>query len=335
MKKVIKRVLDKINKIGLNKILIPVVVILVVLAIAQGLYSNRGISSKKAGEIAINYINGVLAGQATATLTGDIVKESGVYKLQLKIGDQEMTSYISLDGKVIFPSGVAIVEEQANTNTDTNTDTNTNTTGDIPKTDKTVANLFVMSFCPYGNQAEELMMPVVNLLKDKVDIKLHYVIYENYQGGGADYCMSGGKYCSMHGIQEVNQDVRELCVQKYQKDKFWGFVKQINASCTAQNVDACWEGVASATGVNVNEIKTCQKKEATALLQSEVDLAKKYSVSGSPQLIINDTEYTDARTSEGYKTAICSGFNTAPTECSTALGTDSGTTPAGGCETPQ
>ena len=78
------------------------------------------------------------------------------------------------------------------------------------------------------------MMPVVELLKDKADIQLHYVIYENYQGGGSKYCLDkDNKYCSMHGIQELNQDVRELCVQKYQGDKLWNFVKEINAKCTS------------------------------------------------------------------------------------------------------
>ena len=298
-KEEVEKITGKFKKVGLNKILIPVVVILIVLAIAQGLYSNRGISAKKAGEIAVAYVNKALAGQATATLTADPVKQDGVYKLKLQIGTQAMDAYITTDGKLIFPSGIDIVAETANANNTDNTNTtNTNTTDNIPKKDKAVADLFVMSFCPYGNQAEEIMMKVVDLLKNKADIQLHYVIYENYQNGSADYCINNGKYCSMHGVQEVNQDVREMCVQKYQPTKFWNFVKQINASCTAQNADTCWEGVASTAGIDVSKIKTCQANEATKLLQSEVDLAKKYSVTGSPQLIINDVEYTGARTPE-------------------------------------
>lgn len=321
------KIIEKIKGIGLNKILIPICIILIVLAVAQGLYSQGGVSSKKAGEIAVNYINQALAGQATVTLMEEAVKENGVYKLKLKIGDQEMVSYMTTNGKLIFPSGI-----EANTDTTANNDTNTDTTSDIPKQDKTSANLFVMSFCPYGNQAEEIMMKVVDLLKDKADIQLHYVIYENYQGGGSNYCMSNGKYCSMHGIQELNQNVRELCVQKYQGDKFWNFVKTINADCTAQNVDTCWTGAASKTGIDINKIKTCQTNEAIDLLKSEVELGTKYEISGSPQLVINDKEYSGARSAEGYKAAICSGFNTAPSECSTSLGADSGTTPTGGCE---
>lgn len=318
-----KKIIEKIKGMGLNKILIPACVILIILAVAQGLYSQRGISSKKAGEIVVNYVTKAIEGQTTVTIIEDAVKESGVYKLKIKIGEQEMPVYVSLNGKLIFPNGIEVDAS----------DINVDTTGDIPKQDKSAANLFVMSFCPYGNQAEEIMIDVVDLLGNKADIQLHYVIYGNYNGGGSSYCLDKeNKYCSMHGIQELNQGVRELCVQKYQQDKFWNFIKQINASCTAQNVDTCWTGVASKTGVDVNKIKTCQTDEAIALLKEEVALGEKYGIGGSPQLIINDKEYSGARSAEGYKAAICSGFNTAPTECSTSLGTDSGTTPTGGCE---
>lgn len=307
----------------MKKLLIPIIIILIVLGIAQVLYSQKGISSKEAGEIVIDYVNKALEGQATATLVGDVVKENGVYKLNLKIGEQDMTSYISLDGELIFPSGIAITED-ITANGDANSD--------IPKQDKTNADLFVMSFCPYGNQAEEIMIEVVDLLKDKADIELHYVIYENYQGGGSDYCVANGKYCSMHGIQELNQGIRELCVQKYQKEKFWDFVKQINASCNYQDVDTCWEKIAKNSGVDVNNVKTCFAEEKISLLENEVELGKKYDISGSPQLIINDKEFTGTRSAEGYKSAICAGFSTAPSECSSSLGTDSGTTSTGGCE---
>ena len=44
-------------------------------------------------------------------------------------------------------------------------------------------DFYVMSYCPYGNQAEEAIEPVYNLLKNKADFKPHYVFYSNYQGG--------------------------------------------------------------------------------------------------------------------------------------------------------
>lgn len=305
---------------NLKKFIIPVGVVIIALAAAGALYSisnSKLISKDKAGEKAIKYINEqILQGQTTASLVG-VSEASGVYKVQLKIEDQEYSSYITKDGKILFAQGYELATED---------------TSEITKTDKPVVQLFVMSFCPYGNQAEEAMKPVVELLKDKADIQLHYVIYENYQGGGSKYCLDkDNKYCSMHGIQELNQDVRELCVQKYQQDKLWNFIKEINAKCTSANVDTCWEGPAKTTGVDVVKIKTCQKNEALTLLEQESQLNEKYGITGSPQTIINEKEYSGSRSADGYKSAICSAFKSSPQECSQTLSTDGGTA-SGGCE---
>jgi glutaredoxin len=317
-------------KIDFKKYIVPAICVLVVVAAAFGLYylnesKAKIIKPQAAADKVINYINEkYLKGQAAAVL-GSVTEDSGVYKIQFKIQEQEYVSYVTKDGKVLFPAGEAMIEETSNPTA--------NTGSDIPKKDTAQALLFVMSFCPYGNQAEELMMSVNDLLKNKADIQLRYVIYSNYNGGGPNYCLDkDNKYCSMHGIQELNQDVREICVEKYQPDKFWSFVKAINAKCTAQNVDSCWEAVAQSAGVDVAKVKTCQKNEALTLLEQEVQLGKKYGISGSPQLVINDKEFTGSRGADAFKTAICSGFNSVPSECSTQL-QDSGAAPAtGGCE---
>jgi len=318
----------------IKKYIVPAICIVAVMAGAYGLYylkesKSKIISPEKMNEITLKFINEkILQGQSQASIVGELVKENGVYKMKLNIAGQEYTSYVTTDGKVFFPSGMEIPAEiLAGGESGDQQDTG------IPKKDPSQALLFVMSYCPYGNQAEEAMMSVADLLKNKADIQVHYVIYNNYNGGGSKYCLDkDNKYCSMHGIQELNQDVREICVQKYQNDKFWSFVKEANAKCTSQNVDTCWEGAASAAGVDIAKVKTCQKNEALTLLEQEVQLGQKYGISGSPQLVINDTESNAGRTPEGYKTAICSGFNNPPEECSQALGGDSGTAPTGGCE---
>ena len=308
----------------IQKFFVPIIIVLIALAVGQGLYYKKGggslraISKDKAAEKAINYINTNFMQEGSKAELKSVEESSGVYKIQLGVDNNTYTSYISKDGKILFPEGLEVSEEIASL--------------DIPKKDKPDVKLFVMSFCPYGNQAEELMDDVAVLLKDKADIQLHYVIYSNYQGGGTKYCLDKeNKYCSMHGVQELNQDVRELCVQKYQNNKFWKFVAEINKTCGAGNVDTCWEEVVQKTGIEIDKIKTCQKNEAIDLLKSEAELNAKYSISGSPQLIINDKEYEGDRSAEGYKNAVCAGFNTVPKECETELSGDSGSA-SGGCE---
>jgi predicted DsbA family dithiol-disulfide isomerase len=195
-------------------------------------------------------------------------------------------------------------------------------------------DFFVMSYCPYGNQAEEGIAPVYDLLKGKAVFNPHYVIYANYGGGGADYCIANGQLCSMHGIQELNQDTREICVNKYFGiDSWFKFTLAMNKGCSAQNADSCWENVAKGLGLDVTKIKTCQDKEGEALLKADQVLGDKLGVQGSPSIFIEGTDYNGGRTPEAYKEALCAGFTKQPSECATKLaGADTAAAaPAGGC----
>lgn len=320
---------------NLAKILIPLIVVLAAFVAVEFLYRSSqksfpgALPAEEAAQKAMSFINDIaLQGQSTASLL-ETVEESGLYRIRIKIQDQEYESYVTKDGKILFAQGTKIAEPAS-----AQQDANQQNTGaqEFTKSDIPQVQLFVMSFCPYGNQAEDAMIPVVNLLKDKANIELHYVIYSNYQGGGETYCLDKeNKYCSMHGISEVHQDIRESCVQKYQKDKFWNFVNGINNTCAVANVDTCWEGVAQKLGIDIGKVKTCQKNEGLSLVGKELELGQKYGIQGSPQLIINGTEYTGERTAEAFKKAICSAFNSQPAECSQTLSTEGGSV-SGGCE---
>ena len=317
----------------LSKILLPLAIVIAAFIIAQSLHHfipkrvAGVLPIEQAGIRAINYINqSALKGKGYASLAD--VNEARLYEIRFKIeGDKEdkaYNAYITKDAGMIYFQGAEVSKEISSSEIWQRPEP--------PKSDIPQAQLFVMSFCPYGNQAEQLMMPVVNLLKNKANIELHYVIYSNYQGGGPNYCLDKeNKYCSMHGIQELHQDIRELCVQKYQKDKFWNFVKEINDNCNAQDVDSCWEDVAKKAVVDVRAVKTCQNNESLTLLAQEVILNQQSKVQSSPYLTINGVEYQGDRTSDAYKKGICSAFNSQPEECSKTLSSEDGSI-AGGCE---
>ncbi|MCD6429257.1 thioredoxin domain-containing protein [bacterium] len=313
-----------------------VIVALTGLVVFFALGNNTGLktalSPEEAAQKAINYINEkFMAGDVKATLKS-VEESSGVYKIQLQIGDKEYTSYVTRDGGFLFPEAINLNPPEPI---------------EFPKTAKPDVKLFVMSFCPFGNQAEEMLMPVVNLLKDKADFELHYIFYSNYASGYPEYCFDKeNKYCSMHGIQELNQGIRELCVYKYQKDKFWDFVKEINQQATAQNVDNKWESVAQSLGIDIQKIKNCEQNEALDLLAQEVELTNNEylvqdptkhggkeleSISGSPTLVINGVIYDGSRTPEDFKNAICSAFDNPPEECNQTLTTQENA-PLGSCK---
>jgi hypothetical protein len=198
-------------------------------------------------------------------------------------------------------------------------------------------DFYVMSYCPYGNIAEEAIEPVFRLLEGKADFNPHYVIYSNYQGGGPQYCLDGDdKYCSMHGVQELNQGLRELCVWKHMGETaYFDFVLEMNKACNYNNADTCWEPVAKDLKLDTAKIKDCEANEWEDILSAELELNKLLGVRGSPTVFVEGAAYNGAREPQGYGEALCAGFESKPTECA-KLGTLSGGTAspaasAGGC----
>jgi len=45
----------------------------------------------------------------------------------------------------------------------------------VEKTERPEVKFFVMSFCPYGNNMEDILLPVANLLGEKADIRPQYI----------------------------------------------------------------------------------------------------------------------------------------------------------------
>ena len=200
-------------------------------------------------------------------------------------------------------------------------------------------DFYVMSYCPYGNIAEEAIEPVYQLLKDKAEFNPHYVIYSNYQGGGSKYCLDEqSRYCSMHGAQEMRQGLRELCVHKYLGDAaYFEFALEMNKKCSASNADSCWEQVAESLNLDTGKIKECEANEWEDILSKELALNAALGVRGSPTVFVEGEPYNGARSPSGYAQSLCAGFETAPDECSreTLASLDSGApspaASAGGC----
>jgi len=269
------------------------------------------LSPEDAGKKAIDYINENLAepGETAALVS---VEEMGeLYKIITRYKGVEIPVYLTKDGKYLllqaFDTTQPLKKETEKF--------------DAPDRERVNVKFFVMSFCPYGDQAEEALAPVFELLgEEKVEWEPHYVIYSNYRGY-PDYCLDENEtYCSMHGIEELRQNLRELCVWKYfDHAKWWKFVKAINHNCTLENVDECWKPIAESIGLEVEKIEDCVENEALDLLQEELELNKRYNVRGSPTVFINDVRYEGSRTPEAYKQAICSGFVEPPKECEQRL----------------
>ncbi|MBD3203687.1 thioredoxin domain-containing protein [Candidatus Woesearchaeota archaeon] len=193
-------------------------------------------------------------------------------------------------------------------------------------------DFFVMSYCPYGNQAEEAIAPVYDELEGEAVFRPHYIYYENYQGGGPDYCIDEeSKYCSMHGVQEANQNIREQCVaDQYGMREWFEFSLLMNDRCSAKNADSCWTDVAEELEYDVQAIETCQEEKAIEFAAEDARLMKVFSASGSPAVYINGESFSGGRTPAGYLEGLCSVFEDKPEGCSAELEGDTAAAPSAG-----
>ena len=271
-------------------------------------------SQEEIGKRVTEYINtNILQGQGEAVL--ESIEERGdLYLLTLSIDGQPFESYATKDGKLIFPQGIEI-----ETNGEVIPATGgsvVNTCEHIDKVDRPQLDMFVMSFCPYGQQAQSLIIPVAKFFGDWMDINPWYVSYppSYYAGKEAEFCEED--VCAMHGLGELHENMRQACVWKYDKNEYWTYVGCIIEKCDYSNIDECWEQCTE--DMNKNEIKLCQKDEGVALMKRSMNKMQEHGVSGSETLIINNErlQMSSYRWDPNkLRELICCGFNNQPDIC--------------------
>ncbi|MBD3263030.1 thioredoxin domain-containing protein, partial [Candidatus Woesearchaeota archaeon] len=242
--------------------------------------------------------------------------QSGVYKLKLDISGEEYNSYITKDGELFFISGIDLTEAEETTE---ESDTESQATGfDALDQETPTIDLFVMSFCPYGQQAINNIAPAIELLNEEIQFTPHYIV-----------SMDDGIVTSLHGSKEADEDMRQACIWKYYTENYWDYVLYVNKNIPLNNINEKWTEAAENIGLDIESIETCVEEEGVELMKAESELTGELGVSGSPTLIINGERYSGERTPEAFKQAICSGFGEQPEVCSETL--EEGTAADGSC----
>jgi hypothetical protein len=284
--------------------------------------------NKQAGALSNTDIENIiksLVPSGTAIALKDVTKEDGLYKLSISItgqnGPQDLTGFLTMDGKKFFPQVIDVTEAQKQVAAAGNTASAPAQPKEIAKTDKPKVELFVMSHCPYGTQIEKGMLPVADLLKNKIDFTIKFVNY------------------AMHGEKEVTEELNQYCIQKEQTAKYENYLK---CFLKAGNSSDCIKSA----GINTNQLNTCVKATDKTFKITEklndkstwsggnyppFDIYKteneQYGVQGSPTLVINGAVASAGRDSKSLLSTICSAFTNQPSECSQQL---SSTQPAPG-----
>lgn len=265
-----------------------------------------------------NFINENLVGSGQKAAIKEIKDEDGIYKVTVTLGEKEIISYLTHDGKKFFPSVMDIeeIEKETKANKEKKDESKKSDTSNMPKKDKPEVELFVMSHCPYGTQIEKGIIPAVEALGNKIDFKLKFVNY------------------AMHGEKEINEELNQYCIQKEEPSKLLSYLK-----CFLKdgNSEPCQKEI----GLNTNKLNSCvastdkqfkikekfnDKSAWSGGQYPPFDVYKteneKYGVQGSPTLVINGSLSEAGRDSASLLLAICSSFNNKPAECDKKLSTD-------------
>ena len=182
----------------------------------------------------------------------------------------------------------------------------------VEKTDKPVVELFIMSHCPYGTQIEKGIIPAVKTLGDKIDFQLKYVNY------------------AMHGEKEIKEQLNQYCIEKeYSKDDLISYLECFlidddGEGCLVDyDVEACVAETDEEFGIMKDFAdKTTWKGNFPSFNLHNADNLK-YSVGGSPTLIINGAKPNAGRDSASLLAAMCYAFSEAPEECDVELSSES------------
>ncbi|MBU3923425.1 MAG: hypothetical protein KJ592_00750, partial [Nanoarchaeota archaeon] len=227
----------------------------------------------------------------------------------------EVPVYVTKDGENLVPSLVPLTAQATQPTTDNRQPT---TEVNVPKSDKPIVEAFVMSHCPYGTQIEKGLLPVANLLGDKIDFQIKFVYYAMHPTYG-----------------EVEEQLNQYCIQEEQNDKYLDYL-----TCFLGKTGTPADGATCIDETKINKAKlssctTKTDKEFSVLANlndqstwmsgryPKFDIHKadndKYQVGGSPTLVINGVTAQAGRDSVSLLNAICASFNDAPEECNTEL----------------
>jgi hypothetical protein len=327
----VKKTVHKVkNKVLVWQILTVVffLAFILFLILATSGHSNNGILDNNVTDGNIQKI----ANETVSFLKNDLqindlklistIEENGLYKISIVIKDNNQENnfdlYTSLDGELIFIPGAPVINkteflESKTESVDPNT---TLASEELQKSDKPIIDLFIMSYCPYGTQVEKGILPVVDLLGDKIDFNLKFVYY------------------SMHGEVEVNEQLLEYCIQKEQPEKLSLY---LHCFLEDSNSDRCLiDNNISKDSLQSCIIQSDTKFDIAKNLEDEssylsgrfplvnIDKADndKYNIGGSPTLVVNGTTVsTDSsnRNPQGLLNIICGAFTNQPVECTTEL----------------
>ena len=153
----------------------------------------------------------------------------------------------------------------------------------VSRMGKPTLELFVMSYCPYGVQAEEKLIPIVKKFGDKIDFKLQFIANEKETVSFNDIT----PFTSLHGYPEVAENIRQLLIAKEYPDKYLDYIL-----CRGKKLNQSWEACAQKLDIDVQKIqKLFDSPKAEQIFRENIKRAAELGIRASPTILVDNHQF--------------------------------------------
>jgi len=165
------------------------------------------LSPQETAQKALNYINENLLQKGVTASLVDVVEENGLYKFRLKVGEQEFVSYVTKDGKILFPQEGIDLEKAVTAQPETQGE-KTPTIGNFSvgedeickENEKPIIYFFGSTSCPHCTWEHPIIEKVVKDFEEYIsfhnnmDSNADTDIFSKYSTGSIPTLVFGCKY---------------------------------------------------------------------------------------------------------------------------------------------
>jgi glutaredoxin len=263
-----------------------VCVILFFLAFKPGMTGNV-ISGDAVGQKVVDFVN---SRGGSASLMS-VERQGDLYLVTISMEEGPVSVYATRDGENLIPSMIPLTSQVQQPQQQPSQN--------IQKSDVPEVELFVMTHCPYGTQAEKGFIPVMRKLGDSINAKIRFVHY------------------FMHAPEETETPI-QVCIREEQSEKYLDYLE-----CFLGEGDS--DKCLTEAKINKAKLDDCVETNADKYYEEDSQLSQQYGVKGSPTLVINGKIVSSGRNPNSFLSTVCSAFNTKPEECSSELSTENPT----------
>jgi len=256
--------------------------VVLVIALIISFIPLGNISKTSAGDLMVSFLNEKTGGGVSLV---SVTSFGSFYEVLVDYQGQTVPVYMTKDGKQ-FVQGI---EEMEISEPITQF-----VTGEVIKSDKPEVELFIMTHCPYGTQAEKGFIPAIKALGNVVDAKVRFIYYFMHQ-------------------PEETETPRQVCIREEQPTKFLPYLE-----CFLEDGDS--DRCITKTGVDKTAMEGCiSNGNADKYYEIDSKLSQGYPADSSPTLVVNGAIVETGRSEAAMLNAICSTFNNAPESCNLEL----------------